>query len=252
MASTTGPHPLSSSPPEDDTLIAEDEVQESQTLSHHSDEEMRDALREADELKAEGTDYFRVGKKDLPGIGAKGKAKADGEDEASLDDGSQSQGEGSQSVEPAPLSELEQDCAKARSILNGNIGACYVKLDEHKAAVKACSEALLDDPLYAKALHRRATSNDLMGTWSSLASAEEDYNHLLQILPASSPLLPQIRQALDRVKPRREAAQKAEMGEMVDKLKGLGDSVLGNFGLSTNNFKFEPNGQGGYSINFVR
>jgi hypothetical protein len=25
---------------------------------------------------------------------------------------------------------------------------------------------------------------------------------------------------------------------------------IGNFGLSTNNFKFEPNGQGGYSVNF--
>lgn len=31
-------------------------------------------------------------------------------------------------LEPTPLSETEQDCAKARSILNGNIGACHVKL----------------------------------------------------------------------------------------------------------------------------
>jgi hypothetical protein len=30
--------------------------------------------------------------------------------------------------QPVPLSELEQDCAKARSVLNGNIGACHVKL----------------------------------------------------------------------------------------------------------------------------
>ena len=27
---------------------------------------------------------------------------------------------------------------------------------------------------------------------------------------------------------------------------------LGNFGLSTDNFKFEPNGQGGYSMNFAQ
>lgn len=31
-------------------------------------------------------------------------------------------------LEPPPLSETEQNCAKARSILNGNIGACHVKL----------------------------------------------------------------------------------------------------------------------------
>ncbi|KIJ38455.1 hypothetical protein M422DRAFT_176485, partial [Sphaerobolus stellatus SS14] len=112
--------------------------------------------------------------------------------------------------------------------------------------------ALLDDPQYVKALHRRATSNDALGTWSSLAAAEEDYKRLLEILPATSPLVSQVRIALKRVAPLREAAQKAEMDEMVDKLKGLGNSLLGNFGLSTDNFKFEPNGQGGYSINFAR
>ncbi len=56
---------------------------------------------------------------------------------------------------------------------------------------------------------------------------------------------------------------------MLDKLKTLGNGILGtfasvhveeiklmrylgNFGLSTDNFKLEPNGQGGYSVNFSR
>ena len=70
------------------------------------------------------------------------------------------------------------------------------------------------------------------------------------------------------MQPRIEAAQKKEMGEMVDKLKGVGNSILGerhfyvigsrmsfrnrqgNFGLSTDNFKLEPNGQGGYNMKF--
>lgn len=57
---------------------------------------------------------------------------------------------------------------------------------------------------------------------------------------------------------------------MLGKLKGLGNSILGerdgswplfhtkfwtfvgNFGLSTDNFQFTPNGRGGYSMNFVR
>ena len=131
--------------------------------------------------------------------------------------------------------------------------------------------ALLDDPIYVKALQRRATSNEKIGTWSSLSSAQEgrsitiqiqifqvesismtDYQTLLDLLPSTSPQLPEVRRSLQSIKPRAEQAQKKEMGEMMDKLKGLGNSVLGNFGLSTDNFKFEPNGQGGYSMNFVR
>jgi hypothetical protein len=78
-----------------------------------------------------------------------------------------------------------------------------------------------------------------------------------------------IRSTISRLVPRKEAAQKEEMGEMMDKLKGIGNSILGtflrprsdvaplnecsgNFGLSTDNFKFEPNQQGGYSVNFSR
>jgi hypothetical protein len=36
-----------------------------------------------------------------------------------------------------------------------------------------------------------------------------------------------IRASLSKVKLRAEAAQKREMGEMMDKLKGLGNSILG-------------------------
>jgi len=75
------------------------------------------------------------------------------------------------------------------------------------------------------------------------------------------------KRSLRLLEPRIEEVQKREMGEMVDKMKGLGNSILGErnatrlevtlkrpntgrFGLSTDNFKFEPNGQGGYSLNF--
>ena len=38
---------------------------------------------------------------------------------------------------------------------------------------------------------------------------------------------------------------------MVEKLKGLGNSILGKFGLSLDNFKLQPNTNGeGYSIQF--
>ena len=38
--------------------------------------------------------------------------------------------------------------------------------------------------------------------------------------------------------------------EMLGKLKEMGNSILGNFGISLDNFKMIPNGQGGYSIQY--
>ncbi|KAI0639750.1 TPR-like protein [Trametes polyzona] len=144
------------------------------------------------------------------------------------------------------------ECAKARAVINANIGACHLKLGEYKEVVTACSEALKDDPDYVKALQRRATANEQINSWSSLSSAQEDYKRLVELLPPTSPELVGIRRSMAALPPRIEAAQKRETAEMLDKLKGLGNSILGNFGLSTDNFQFVPNGQGGYSMNFVR
>ncbi|KAF7306655.1 TPR-REGION domain-containing protein [Mycena indigotica] len=148
--------------------------------------------------------------------------------------------------EPQELTPEELEHAKTRAVLNANIGACYVKLEDHKLAVEACTEALLDDPNYAKALQRRAASNEKLGTWSSLTAAQEDYNTLLKLGD------PSVERSLAALKPRLEAAQKRETDEMLGKLKGIGNSILGNFGLSTDNFQFVPNGEGGYSMNFTR
>jgi hypothetical protein len=100
-----------------------------------------------------------------------------------------------------------------------------------------------------------------------------DYQLLLDTLPGDSPLVSSIPTALTKLRPRLELAQKAETEEMMNKLKGLGNTILGmcpapclgpallsdleidssgKFGMSTDNFKFTPNGQGGYSMSFVQ
>ncbi|EPQ61387.1 hypothetical protein GLOTRDRAFT_90232 [Gloeophyllum trabeum ATCC 11539] len=236
---------------------------------------IQQSLQEAEELKLEGNDYFRAGKWTealnayRTGLGRlprrkknltskKGKERErdltsglDEDDDQGDDRPLATGNEDGQEPQP-PLTEVEKECAKVRAVLSANIGACHMKLEEYKEAVAACTEALLDDPGYVKALQRRAACNQKIGTWSSLTSAQEDYTALLSVLPPSSHEIGEMRRALQSIKPRIEAAQKAEMAEMMDKLKGLGNSVLGHFGLSTDNFKFEPNGQGGYSMNFVR
>ena len=47
-----------------------------------------------------------------------------------------------------------------------------------------------------------------------------------------------------------EIQKKKMTDEMLGKLKDMGNSILGKFGLSLNNFQMTPNGQGGYSIQY--
>lgn len=52
-----------------------------------------------------------------------------------------------------------------------------------------------------------------------------DYNKLLTLVSSPS----DIRRKLEALKPKLEAAQKRETDEMLSKLKGLGNSILGAF-----------------------
>ncbi|KZT52504.1 TPR-like protein [Calocera cornea HHB12733] len=147
---------------------------------------------------------------------------------------------------------LERESRLARAVLHNNVAACFVKLGEHARAVDACSEALKDDPAYVKALLRRALSGREVGSWSALSAAQEDLQKLLLLLPPSSPLLPTVRTTLAQITPEADAAAQREKDAMLGKLKELGNTVLGRFGLSTDNFRLEPDGKGGYGMSFQR
>ena len=103
----------------------------------------------------------------------------------------------------------------------------------------------------SKALMRRAKAKSEQGGWANLQNAEDDYKALSQ-LPTLPPQDQKIVQAaLRSLPPRIDAAKEKEMGDMMGKLKELGNGILKPFGLSTDNFKMEkdPN-SGGYSMNF--
>lgn len=107
--------------------------------------------------------------------------------------------------------------------------------------------------LQTKLLLRRAKANTNLSTWSALQAADEDYRLLLS--PAMEPCLSPtdkktIVQAAQALAPKLNAAKEREMTEMMGKLKGLGNSILKPFGLSTENFKFEQQEGGGYAMNF--
>lgn len=76
----------------------------------------------------------------------------------------------------------------------------------------------------------------------------------MQTLPHALSLNTSIHDALRRLPPRIDETSAREKEEMMGKLKGIGDSVLGFFGLSTDNFQLQkqPGEGGGYSLNFNR
>jgi hypothetical protein len=66
-----------------------------------------------------------------------------------------------------------------------------------------------------------------------------DYTALVALLPSPSSQLAEVKRFLQRLAPRVEAAQKRETAEMLDKLKGLGNSILGLYGYTVQKLPFD-------------
>ena len=102
-----------------------------------------------------------------------------------------------------------------------------------------------------KTLLRRALAKSTAGGWANLQGAEEDYKTLSQSPNLSSQDRRVVQRALVELPARINVAKESEMGEMMGKLKELGNGILKPFGLSTDNFKMNKDEKtGGYSMNF--
>ncbi|RKP26609.1 hypothetical protein SYNPS1DRAFT_13946 [Syncephalis pseudoplumigaleata] len=116
-------------------------------------------------------------------------------------------------------------------------------------AVRSCDNALKLDATYVKARLRRAQANERVGSFAALKQAQEDYE---QVEKESPQLAAACRAALLRLPDKMKAREQQEKDEMLGKLKDLGNSVLGKFGMSLDNFQMKPNndGSGTYSLSF--
>lgn len=171
---------------------------------------------------------------------------------------------GLEGLEPLPVvakAEKGKDGkgGEVKEIGSGDGDDVVEELDEDAAAridKLADSGHTLDEvrKLQVKLLMRRAKARGELGGWAALQGAEEDYRVLL--LPGMAKFLSPadartVRESGARLAPRLNAARDAEMAEMMGKLKGLGNSILKPFGLSTDNFQFvKDEKSGGYSMNF--
>lgn len=103
--------------------------------------------------------------------------------------------------------------------------------------------------LRAKALLRRARARAELGGWANLQGADEDYR-AVAVTPGLSALDKKaVDVALKDLPGKLEEAKQKEIGEMMGKLKSLGNGLLKPFGLSTDNFAFVKDEKtGGYSV----
>ncbi|WWD22495.1 hypothetical protein CI109_106988 [Kwoniella shandongensis] len=236
-------------------------------------EHLRTLLSTANELKAEGNAHFTAkpprysdaiqsyeqAKFNLPILPGKEEKKQPEPKEGNVieeitdeEAAAIEANEGLDNPEEIEREKLEDEIRECRKACLGNLAACHLAMKEDQKAVEVCTEALEIDPDYVKGLHRRATASERIGNLTSLSTAKEDYTRLISLLPSTSPLIPTIRRSLSTLPERIKVEEKKQYDEMMGKLKDLGNSFLGNFGLSTDSFKFDPQPGGGYSMQFNR
>ena len=129
----------------------------------------------------------------------------------------------------------------ARAVFHSNRGACYMALGKHRLVVEECTRAIELDPRYVRALMRRAKAYEVL---DRLEDAVEDLNAAVDIDKSYIPALQEQR----RIKKLYEEKTEKMKEEMLGKLKGFGNTILGKFGMSLDNFKLTPQDGGGYSV----
>jgi hypothetical protein len=166
----------------------------------------------------------------------------------------------------ATLLQLEQlhgksSSSSSSSLKSPNSSSAYGDIDNDdekksnpqlEAAIRDCTIAILLKPDYVKALVRRATAFE---RFEQTDRALEDSKEAFEIMKLSGDVKTQqfhsIVQTISRLQKLEDERLEKLKTETLDKLKDLGNSILGNFGLSLNNFQAQkdPN-TGSYSISF--
>jgi len=130
------------------------------------------------------------------------------------------------------------------AVYYANRAATSLHLGNHEEAIQDCDIALLYNPTYIKALLRRCTANEhIENTEGALRDAKRAY----ELEPTNSVARKNVARLQKIEEERLEKLKEETMGKLID----LGNSILGNFGLSLDNFSAVQDPQtGGYSISF--
>jgi len=202
------------------TVDAEDDQEEESFEDAMDDEQHKQkALNQANDAKTVGNDLFRSGQY------------------------SDALSQYEVAIQIAPEGALSEDLI---SKCHYNRATCFAKLGKFNDTIKECTKALELDSSYAKALIRRSEAHE------KLEHYDEAIADMKKTVELDSSNL-QAGKTIRRLEPLAEAKREKMKEEMMGKLKEMGNSILGRFGMSVDNFKAvkDPN-TGSYSVSFQR
>jgi len=145
---------------------------------------------------------------------------------------------------PATFELEPQENGEKLAIFLNNRAASLVQLQRFEEAIKDADLALLLNPKYTKAYIRRSSAYEKT---ERTEEALRDAKRALELEPSNFTISKSVKRLQKIEDERLEKLKEETMG----KLKDLGNSLLGNFGLSLDNFATvqDPN-TGSYSISF--
>jgi len=192
------------------------EMSESDSVRRRREEDMVANPERAGELRLEGNEHFKAGK---------------------LHDAREAY---SEAIYLTPSTQ-----PKEKAILHANRAACLQKLGRWEEVVEDCKAAIDLDSEYLKAYCRRSIAYEELKRYHD---AFEDLKKAVELDPS---LKAKEHRRLSMLERKSQEQFEKDKEEMIGKLKELGNTVLGKFGMSCDNFKFEqdPN-TGGYSVKF--
>ncbi|OQR91889.1 Mitochondrial Protein Translocase (MPT) Family [Achlya hypogyna] len=142
------------------------------------------------------------------------------------------------------LCPIDTEYAYNRAVYSNNRAACLFHLGRQEECIDDCSVAIELSPKYVKAYLRRAQAYEKL---DKLEEALKDVKSVLEIDPTIQSAV-ESEKRLSAIVTERQEKMKAEM---LEKLKGFGNTILGKFGLSTDNFQMvQDPATGSYNINF--
>ena len=223
------------------------EEAEREKVAQRHREEM-DRRREVDRKEAEKRRQrarARIGEEEEEDSDASASASDGDNTDNEDDDNDKQKGEDTgDAPKPAVFQPPEHPHGSKLAIYHANRAACSLHLNRPADCVEDCTVAIMLNPKYVKAYLRRASAHEVL---EQTEDALKDAKVALEIDPRSAAARREVAR-LQKIEDERLEKLKEET---LGKLKDLGNSILGNFGLSLDNFNAvqDPN-TGSYSISF--